>query len=117
MSIKAWVATSAKQKLALQEIGKVYDTRWVVKDFSLEVSDREFVALGATGIRAFGKLIFATVQDAAGRLQFSLSIDHSGPEVFALFNDCIDIQFLCDLLQRFLRAFVSHNRGTRGDSQ
>ena len=32
-------------KLALQKIGKIYDTRWVVKDFSLEVSDREFVAL------------------------------------------------------------------------
>jgi ABC-type sugar transport system ATPase subunit len=32
-------------KLALQKIGKIYDTRWVVKDFSLEVADREFVAL------------------------------------------------------------------------
>ncbi len=32
-------------KLALQNIGKVYDTRWVVKDFSLTISDGEFVAL------------------------------------------------------------------------
>ena len=32
-------------KLALQNIGKIYDTRWVVKDFSLTISDGEFVAL------------------------------------------------------------------------
>ncbi len=32
-------------KLALQKIGKIYDSRWVVKDFSLTVSDGEFVAL------------------------------------------------------------------------
>ena len=32
-------------KLALQNIGKVYDARWVVKDFSLTVSEGEFVAL------------------------------------------------------------------------
>lgn len=41
--------------------------------------------------RAFGKLIFARLQDATGALQISLSVDHAGPEVFALFNDCIDI--------------------------
>ena len=32
-------------KLALQKIGKTYDSRWVVKDFSLTVADGEFVAL------------------------------------------------------------------------
>src|ERR1700692_609725 len=32
-------------KLALQNIGKVYGPRWVVKDFSLTVSEGEFVAL------------------------------------------------------------------------
>lgn len=42
-------------------------------------------------IRAFGKLIFAHLQDAAGKLQISLSVDASGAEVFGLFNDCIDM--------------------------
>jgi len=32
-------------KLALQNIGKVYGNHWVVRDFSLTVSDGEFVAL------------------------------------------------------------------------
>lgn len=32
-------------KLVLDNIGKVYDGRWVVKDFSLRVSEGEFVAL------------------------------------------------------------------------
>lgn len=42
-------------------------------------------------LRAFGKLIFARVQDGAGQLQISLSVDASGAEVFGLFNDCIDM--------------------------
>ena len=42
-------------------------------------------------IRAFGKLIFATLQDGHGRLQIALSLDHSGAEVFGLFNDCVDM--------------------------
>ncbi|PZP38803.1 MAG: lysine--tRNA ligase [Pseudomonas fluorescens] len=41
--------------------------------------------------RTFGKLIFARIQDAAGQLQVSVSIDASGAEVFGLFNDCLDI--------------------------
>lgn len=41
--------------------------------------------------RGFGKLIFARLQDTFGQFQISLSIDASGPEVFGLFNDCIDI--------------------------
>ena len=42
-------------------------------------------------LRAFGKLIFARVQDGAGQLQISVSVDGSGAEVFGLFNDCIDL--------------------------
>ncbi len=42
-------------------------------------------------LRAFGKLIFARVQDGAGQLQISLSVDASSAEVFGLFNDCIDM--------------------------
>lgn len=42
-------------------------------------------------LRLFGKLLFAQLQDGAGRLQISLSVDVSSPEVFALFNDCIDL--------------------------
>ncbi len=42
-------------------------------------------------LRLFGKLLFAQLQDGAGSLQISLSVDGSGPEVFALFNDCIDL--------------------------
>ena len=41
--------------------------------------------------RSFGKLIFARIQDTSGQLQVSVSIDASGPDVFNLFNDCIDI--------------------------
>lgn len=41
--------------------------------------------------RSFGKLIFARVQDNSGQLQVSVSIDASGPDVFNLFNDTIDI--------------------------
>ncbi len=42
-------------------------------------------------LRLFGKLLFAQLQDGVGRLQISLSVDVSSPEVFALFNDCIDL--------------------------
>lgn len=42
-------------------------------------------------LRSFGKLIFARVQDTSGQLQITVSIDASGPEVFGLFNDCMDI--------------------------
>lgn len=42
-------------------------------------------------LRAFGKLIFARLQDDTGQIQISLSVDHSGAEVFALFNDCADM--------------------------
>ncbi len=42
-------------------------------------------------LRSFGKLIFARIQDASGQFQITVSLDASGPEVFALFNDCTDI--------------------------
>jgi lysyl-tRNA synthetase, class II len=42
-------------------------------------------------VRAFGKLIFAQLQDASGVIQLSIAIDAAGPEVFALFNDCVDL--------------------------
>jgi lysyl-tRNA synthetase class 2 len=42
-------------------------------------------------LRLFGKLLFAQLQDNTGRLQLAVSLDGSSPEVFALFNDCIDL--------------------------
>ncbi|NBX85819.1 MAG: lysine--tRNA ligase, partial [Proteobacteria bacterium] len=55
-------------------------------------------------IRAFGKLIFATLQDGAGKIQLGVSLDASGAEVFGLFNDCLDMGDLVGVEGRLART-------------
>lgn len=55
-------------------------------------------------LRVFGKLIFAQIQDGEGCIQISISVDHAGPEVFALFNDCLDIGDMIGVRGRMSRT-------------
>lgn len=58
----------------------------------IETPTPEYAIAGRImAVRAFGKLIFAQLQDATSRIQLSVSVDGAGPEVFGLFNDCIDM--------------------------